>query len=190
MRPSVPSKEILDSLNRKSTDLAEFEGVRSLIPGQAIMLTEEHGTEPPVDKPFLTDFDRGWRTVLQASDRASFATNILRNIQGFKNLRPVFAEPMRIGGQPENAEIRLEGPDDDQRYRCRHRAMDALQRHRFHQDGGLIAEGRNGSMASCAFAPCVTASNHAEKRFGRASPRKRGRFAGRMNEETADRRFY
>jgi len=107
LRASVPPKEILDNLPFEVNELAKFEGVRSLIPGQAIMLTEEEGTESPLDKPFLM-ISIGGGAPSQASDRASFATNILRNIQGFKNLKPVFSEPMRIGGQP-GYEIRLEG---------------------------------------------------------------------------------
>ena len=107
MRANVPPKEILDNLPFEVNELAKFEGVRSLIPGQAIMLTEEPGAEPPVDRPFLM-ISIGGGAPAQASDRAAFATNTLRNIQGFKNLKPVFAEPMRIGGQP-GYEIRLEG---------------------------------------------------------------------------------
>ncbi len=107
LRASVPQKEILDNLPFQVTELAKFEGVRSLVPGQAIMLTEKSASEPPVDQPFLM-ISIGGGAPSQASDRATFATNILRNIQGFKNLRPVFSEPMRIGGQPGH-EIRLEG---------------------------------------------------------------------------------
>ena len=107
LRANVPPKEILDNLPFEVNELAKFEGVRSLIPGQAVMLTEDQGAEPPVDKPFLM-ISVGAGAPSQAGDRASFATNILRNIQGFKNLKPVFSEPMRIGGQP-GYEIRLEG---------------------------------------------------------------------------------
>jgi hypothetical protein len=107
LRANVPTKEILDNLPYEVTELAKFEGIRSLIPGQAIMLTEEAGGEPPVNRPFMM-ISIGGGAPSQAGDRAAFATNILRNIQGFKNLKPVFAEPMRIGGQP-GYEIRLEG---------------------------------------------------------------------------------
>lgn len=107
LRANVPPKEILDSLPFEVNDLAKFEGVRSLIPGQAIMLTEDQGVEPPSDKPFLM-ISIGGGAPSQASERATFATNILRNIQGFKNLKPTFSEPIRIGSQP-GYEIRLEG---------------------------------------------------------------------------------
>ena len=88
-------------------ELAKFEGVRSLIPGQAIMLTEQPGAEPPVDRPFLM-ISVGGGAPAQASERGNFATNTLRSIQGFKNLKPVFSEPIRISGAP-GYEIRLEG---------------------------------------------------------------------------------
>lgn len=107
LRASVPRQEILDHLPFQVSELAKFEGVRSLIPGQAIMLTEEQGAEPPTDRPFLM-ISIGGGAPSQASDRGTFATNILRNIQGFKNLKPVFSEPIRIGNQP-GYEIRLEG---------------------------------------------------------------------------------
>lgn len=107
LRASVPNKEILDHLPFQVNELAKFGGVRSLIPGRAIMLTEEPGAEPPTDRPFLM-ISVGSGAPAQASERGTFATNVLRNIQGFKNLKPVFSEPMRIGGQP-GYEIRLEG---------------------------------------------------------------------------------
>jgi hypothetical protein len=48
----------------------------------------------------------------QADQRASFAQNVLRNIQGYNNLRLLSQEPMRISGQP-GYEIRLEGQAAD-----------------------------------------------------------------------------
>jgi len=107
LRASVPRQEILDHLPFQVSELAKFEGVRSLIPGQAIMLTEEEGVEPPTNRPFLM-ISIGGGAPSQASERGPFATNVLRNIQGFKNLKPVFSEPIRIGNQP-GYEIRLEG---------------------------------------------------------------------------------
>ena len=44
----------------------------------------------------------------QANDRAAFAQNVLRNIQGFSNLKMLSQDNIRVGGQPTH-EIRLEG---------------------------------------------------------------------------------
>jgi hypothetical protein len=48
----------------------------------------------------------------QASERANFAQNVLRTIQGFNNLRVLSQEQIRIGSQPAY-EIRLEGQSAD-----------------------------------------------------------------------------
>jgi hypothetical protein len=44
----------------------------------------------------------------QPNERANFAQNVLRTIQGFNNLRVLSQEQIRIGSQPAY-EIRLEG---------------------------------------------------------------------------------
>lgn len=108
VRAKVPPQEILERLPFRVTELANFEGVRSLVPGRAIMLTDASaGSEPQGEHPFLM-ISIGAGAPSQADERATFAQNILRNIQGYKNLRPVFSEPVRVGGQP-GYEIRLEG---------------------------------------------------------------------------------
>ena len=107
LRGAIPPAEILDQMPFKLGDLAQFESVRSIVPGRAIMLTEGAGSEQPVDRPFLM-VAIGAGAPAQADDRAKFAQEILRNIQGYKNLRMVFSEPQRVAGQP-GYEIRLEG---------------------------------------------------------------------------------
>jgi hypothetical protein len=108
LRGQIPTQEILDHLPFRLTELASFEGVRLIAPGRAVMLTERGGTSEPSNTEPIVMVSAGGGAPSQASERASFATNVLRTIQGFNNLRVVSQEPMRIGGQPGH-EIRLEG---------------------------------------------------------------------------------
>ncbi len=112
LRPGVPPEEILDQMPFKVTDLAKFEGVRSLLPGRALMLTERpaHVDVAPTDPVLMISIGGG--APSQPDQRATFSQEILRNIQGYKNLKLVFAEAMRIGGQP-GYEVRLEGQSAD-----------------------------------------------------------------------------
>jgi hypothetical protein len=108
LRGEIPPQEILDHLPFRLTERANFEGVRLLAAGRAVMLTERGGTSEPSNKEPIVMVSAGGGAPSQADERASFATNVLRTIQGFNNLRVVSQEPMRIVGQPGH-EIRLEG---------------------------------------------------------------------------------
>ena len=63
--------------------------------------------EPPTTSPVIM-VSIGSGAPSHADERAQFAQNLLRNIQGYSNLRLVSAEAMRVRGQP-GYEIRLEG---------------------------------------------------------------------------------
>jgi hypothetical protein len=108
LRGEIPPQEILDQMPFRVTERANFEGVRLLAPGRAVMLTEQGGPGEPSNKQPVLMVSVGAGAPSQANERASFAQNVLRNIQGFNNLKLVSQEPMRIGGQP-GYEIRLEG---------------------------------------------------------------------------------
>jgi hypothetical protein len=108
LRGVIPPQEILDQMPFRVTERANFEGVRLLAPGRAVMLTEGGGPAEPSNKQAILMLSAGNGAPAQANERASFAQNVLRNIQGFNNLKLVSQEPMRIGGQP-GYEIRLEG---------------------------------------------------------------------------------
>jgi hypothetical protein len=108
LRAAVPPEEILDQLPFRVTERANFEGVKLLVPGRAIMLTERGDAREPASNEPVLMVSVGGGAPSQADDRANFAQNVLRSIQGFNNVRLVSREPMRIGGQP-GYEIRLEG---------------------------------------------------------------------------------
>ncbi len=108
LRAAIPPDEILDHLPFRVTERANFEGVRLLAPGQAVMLTEHPGIrEIPSNEPVVM-ISAGTGAPSRPDERATFSQNVLRSIQGFSNLRLTSQEPMRIGGQP-GYEIRLEG---------------------------------------------------------------------------------
>ena len=112
LRAMVPPEEILSQLPFKLQELASFDAVRSILPGRAVMLNEAGpGFEPPAGRPFLM-VSIGGGAPAHADERAKFAQDILRNIQGYKNLRLTFSEPVRVSGQPGH-EIRLEGQSID-----------------------------------------------------------------------------
>jgi hypothetical protein len=108
LRAVIPPEEILDHLPFRVTELSKFEGVRLLAPGRAIMLTEQPGVRDIPSNEAVLMISAGGGAPAQTNERASFAQNVLRSIQGFDNLRILSQEPMRIGGQP-GYEIRLEG---------------------------------------------------------------------------------
>lgn len=108
LRASIPPQEILDQLPFRLTERANFQGARLIVPGRAVMLTERGDAVEPASGEAILLISVGGGAPAQTDERASFALNVLRNIQGFNNLRLVSQEPMRIGSQP-SYEIRLEG---------------------------------------------------------------------------------
>ncbi len=108
LRGSIPKAEILDRMPFTISDFADFRSVRSIVPNRALILTDmADESEPPPDSAILM-ISVGSGAPPHADDRAQFAQNLLRNIQGYSNLRMVSAEAMRVRGQP-GYEIRLEG---------------------------------------------------------------------------------
>lgn len=108
LRAVIPPQEILDQLPFRLTERSDFEGVRSLVPGRAVMLTERSGARDIPNTEAVLMVSIGAGAPSQADERASFAQNVLRTIQGFNNLRVLSQEQIRIGSQPAY-EIRLEG---------------------------------------------------------------------------------
>ncbi len=108
LRPAIPPQEILDQMPFRVTERAGFEGVRLLAPRQAVMLTERGGPDDLQNNEAVLMISIGTGAPPKAEDRASFAQNVLRNIQGFSNLKILSQDNIRVGGQPTH-EIRLEG---------------------------------------------------------------------------------
>ncbi len=108
LRASIPRAEILDRMPFTISDFADFKGVRSIVPNRALMLTDVSGeAEPPPDSAMMM-ISVGSGAPSNSDDRGQFSQDLLRNIQGYANLRLVSAEAMRVRGQP-GYEVRIEG---------------------------------------------------------------------------------
>jgi hypothetical protein len=109
LRSEIPGEEVLRTLPLRLTDLAGFTSVRPLIPGRAILLSEEPlGNVEPTDKPFVTVSVAAGKPLEEADERRKFSEQLLRGIQGYKDLKVVFAEQLRLQNQYVY-EIRVEG---------------------------------------------------------------------------------
>ena len=109
LRSEIPGTEALSMLPFKVEDLAGFTSVRSLIPGRAVLLSDEPlGRVEPVDKPFITLSVAPGRLPQQVDERRKFSEQLLQGIHGYKDMRIAFAEQIRLGNQYAY-EIRVEG---------------------------------------------------------------------------------
>lgn len=109
LRTEIPSEEALATLPFRLSNLAGFTSVRPLMPGRAVVLSEEPlGNVEPTDKPFVTLSVSPGKSPEEADDRRKFSEQLLRGIQGYRDLKTVFAEQLRLNNQYVY-EIRLEG---------------------------------------------------------------------------------
>jgi hypothetical protein len=110
IRRDVPNDELLGTLPFKVTELAGFRSIRALAPGRAILLSDEAeaGGQAKTSVRLVVSIAPG--APATPADRQRFADELLKNIQGFADLRITNSEAMRIGGQP-GFEIRLDGKE-------------------------------------------------------------------------------
>jgi hypothetical protein len=109
LRSEIPGEETLSTLPFKLSDLAGFTSIRPLVPGRAVVLSEEPlGNVEPTDKPFVTLSVSPGKSPEEADERRKFSEQLLRGIQGYRDLKTVFAEQLRLQNQYVY-EIRLEG---------------------------------------------------------------------------------
>lgn len=109
LRSEIPGAEILAMLPVEVNDLAGFATARALIPGQAVLLSEAPlGAQEPTDKPFVTLSVAAGRMPDTIEERRKFSEQLLRGIQGYRDLKVVFSEQLRLRNQYVY-EIRLQG---------------------------------------------------------------------------------
>lgn len=109
LRSEIPGEETLGMLPFRLSDLAGFTSIRSLVPGRAVLLSEEPlGNVEPTDKPFVTLSVSPGKAPDETDERRKFSEQLLRGIQGYSDLKIVFAEQLRLNNQYVY-EIRLEG---------------------------------------------------------------------------------
>ena len=110
LRAKVPNEEVLGQLPFRLADLGNFTSVRALVPGRAVLLSDEGANTDPTGRAHLI-VSIGPGAPSQADERQRFAEQLLRGIQGYKDLRVTSAEPMRLHNQAA-FEIRLEGKSE------------------------------------------------------------------------------
>lgn len=109
LRGEIPGEEVLSMMPFKLNDLAGFTTIRSLVPGRAVLLSEVPlGNAEPTDKPFITLSAAPAKVPDETDERRKFSEQLLRGIQGYKDLKIVFAEQLRLRNQYVY-ELRLEG---------------------------------------------------------------------------------
>ncbi len=109
LRSELPGDEVLSMMPFKLNDLAGFTTVRGLIPNRAVLLSEVPlGNVEPTDKPFITLSAASANVPDDSDERRKFSEQLLRGIEGYKDLKIVFAEQLRLRNQYVY-EIRLEG---------------------------------------------------------------------------------
>lgn len=97
LRPEVPVKEQLDLLPFELNDLAGFKTLRTLAPGQTILLTDGEGSSA-MDSPTSLIISIGRGAPAAQEDRGRFARQLIDTLSGMKSGRVTASEPMRIGG--------------------------------------------------------------------------------------------
>jgi hypothetical protein len=108
LRPTIPNEEILATMPFRLEDLGGFSAARVIVPGRAVLLSEGPvGQTEPVDQPFMMVSIAPSETV-PADERRRFSEQLLQGIQGYRDMKITFAEPLRLDNRPV-FEIRLEG---------------------------------------------------------------------------------
>jgi hypothetical protein len=97
MRAEVPLKEQLALLPFNLNDLAGFKTVRTLAPGQSVLLSDgDADTAIDNTTSMVIAVSRGGPAPTE--DRGRFARQLMETLPGLKSGRVTASEPMRIGG--------------------------------------------------------------------------------------------
>lgn len=107
----VPQEEQLELFPFKVNDRAGFPHVKTLARGAALLLSDgTEGIQEKAEQPyFIVSVAPGAPPT--AAERGNFAQRVLAGIQGYRDVRVVSAEPLRVGGMP-GYELRAEGKHD------------------------------------------------------------------------------
>lgn len=106
-RPEVPAEEQLDMLPFKVSELSGFKTVRTLVPGQAVMLMDGEEDAVLAGAPYVV-VSIARVSADQPDSRERLAREMARTIPGLATGRIVNSEPMRISGTA-GFETRVEG---------------------------------------------------------------------------------
>ena len=93
--------EILDKMPFTLNERANFNGLRSILPGRALMLTENaDGAEPPSDSPGDDGLDRHRRAPPKATSGRNSRRTFCATFRAFSNLRMISAERCASAASP------------------------------------------------------------------------------------------
>jgi hypothetical protein len=106
-RTEIPADEQLAMLPFKVSDLSGFKKVRTLMPGQAVLLFNGDEEAALAGAPYVL-ISVAPVAADQPGDRERLARQLAGGIPGIRDGRITSAEPMRIGGTP-GYELRVEG---------------------------------------------------------------------------------
>lgn len=110
LRNEVPIAEQVTRMPFAMKDFADFKRARTLVPGAAILLTDNVTDAPNADAPYIivSLVPGGPR---ESDEQARFAEQTARNIQGVSEKRLTSNETLRLGGA-NVYETRFEGIDE------------------------------------------------------------------------------
>jgi hypothetical protein len=99
VRKEVPADEQLGLLPFKVSQLSEFKNVRTLVPGAAVIISDNDETAGFETAPFMLVGMIG-QTAASPEDRGRLAQQIATQIPGVRDGRITMSEPVRIDGMP------------------------------------------------------------------------------------------
>jgi hypothetical protein len=106
LRSEVPAEEQLALLPFKVADLSGFKNVRTLVPGQAVILLDGDEEAALSGAPYVL-ISIARISADQPDGRERLARQLASTIPGIRDGRITSAEPMRIGGAPGH-ELRVD----------------------------------------------------------------------------------
>jgi hypothetical protein len=106
LRSEVPAEEQLALLPFKVADLSGFKNVRTLVPGQAVILLDGDEEAALSGAPYVL-ISIARVSADQPDSRERLARQLASTIPGIREGRITTAEPMRIGGSPGH-ELRVD----------------------------------------------------------------------------------
>ena len=139
LRGEIPSQEILDHLPFRLTELADFEGVKLIAPGRAVMLTERGGTSEPKNTEPIVMISAGGRRAGTARRAGELRDQCAAHHPGLQQSarRVAGADAYR---RPARSRDQTGRPIRRRQFRCRDRAMDAVRRQRIREAGRHFTE--------------------------------------------------
>jgi hypothetical protein len=98
IRTEIPADEQLSMLPFRVSELSGFKTVKTLLPGQAVLLLDDGDDEAPLAGAPYVLLSIAPISADQAEGRERIARQLATTIPGIRDARITMSEPMRIGG--------------------------------------------------------------------------------------------